>query len=109
MRFKEQDLTGQNFDGQDLSNTLFRGANLTDCSFIGTNLSGANMRETIIEGTNFTGAIMHYANIKDSIGTANFTDALVFGMSKWIPMPGSICLDPAPGRRATIDKGPIPR
>ncbi len=92
--YLDQDLTGQNFDNQDLSYALLRGANLTDCSFVGTDLTGANLRETIIQDADFTGAVMYYSNIKDAVGTADFTDALVFGMPQWIPMPGSIYEDP---------------
>ncbi len=87
--FKNQDLTGQNFDGQDLSYSLFRGANLTNCSFVNAKLHGINLRETTIENCNFTNAEMFYCNSKDAVGTANWTNAKVYGMAKWIPMPGA--------------------
>ncbi len=103
--YLNQDLTGTNFDGQDLNYALFRGANLTDCSFVGSDLSGANMRETTIEGCDFTDAVMYYSNIKDATGTADFTNALVFGMPQWIPMPGSIYSDPeVESRQLQIDE-----
>ena len=77
MNALNMDLTGQNFDGQDLSYALLRGANLTNCSFVGANLTGANMRDTIIEGADFTDAQFHYSNIKDSTGTATWTNAKI--------------------------------
>ncbi len=87
--FRDQNLTGQNFDGQDLSYSLFRGADLTNCSFVGCDLTGINMRDATIEGCDFTDAKMFYCNQKDSQGTANWTNAKVKGVPKWIPMPGS--------------------
>ena len=81
------DLSGQNFDGQDLRNALLRGANLSGCSFVGAKLGFSNIREANIDGTDFTDAELFGCNFKDAIGVAIFTNAKIYGVPEWIPMP----------------------
>ncbi len=71
-----------NYDNKNLQGTLFRGQDLSGSTFIGADLTGANMRECNIDGCDFTGASMFFSNLKDSVGTADFTDAKVYGCPK---------------------------
>ncbi len=81
--FMNTDQTDQNFDGQDLRYSNFRDTILVNASFIDAKLSGSNFRGANVEGCNFSNAEMFYCSQSDLVGTAVWTNALVYGCPHW--------------------------